>query len=288
MLMETDYFKGRKAVLATMHGKERVIGPVLESELGLKTIVPKRFDTDKFGTFTGQIKRPADQLQTAKMKAEAALQLTGCDIAISSEGAFGADPATLGLTQRGIEIVYFIDAKHSIEAIGRHIDRKTNFDKIETRSRDELLAFADKAGFPEHGMILSYRPYGFLPRRFVKGIVERNLLLQRFDVALRSSSRPILAETDMRAMHNPTRMRSIEAAARKLSSILKTNCPSCGRPAFDVTGIAPGLPCELCFLPTELARSTTRSCGGCGYSEISMNPEGKEYAEAQWCPNCNP
>jgi len=64
-----DYFSGKQAVLATMHGKERVIAPLLE-KTGLQLCVSGRVDTDLFGTFSGEIERPASQLETLRLKAE--------------------------------------------------------------------------------------------------------------------------------------------------------------------------------------------------------------------------
>ena len=40
------------AVLATMHGKERAIAPLLQRTLGLAVKVPPGLDTDRFGTFS--------------------------------------------------------------------------------------------------------------------------------------------------------------------------------------------------------------------------------------------
>ena len=38
-------FKSRDLVIATKHGKESVITPILEKELGVKCFVPKILDT---------------------------------------------------------------------------------------------------------------------------------------------------------------------------------------------------------------------------------------------------
>ena len=66
-------FRGRLAVLATMHRKEQAIAPVLEEALGLQVEVPPGLDTDRFGTFTREVPRPGTQLATARLKAQAAL-----------------------------------------------------------------------------------------------------------------------------------------------------------------------------------------------------------------------
>lgn len=46
-----------EAILATMHGKERVIAPLLERELGLKVRVTTGLDTAQFETFSREIER---------------------------------------------------------------------------------------------------------------------------------------------------------------------------------------------------------------------------------------
>ena len=50
---------GRRASIAAMHGKERVIGPILSRSLGLVGSPAAGIDTDKFGTFSREIERPA-------------------------------------------------------------------------------------------------------------------------------------------------------------------------------------------------------------------------------------
>lgn len=87
-----EFFASRTAVLATMHRKEDVIAPLLEQELGLQIVVPQNFNTDRFGTFSREVKRAGSQLEAARIKAQAAMQATGAAIALASEGAFGPPP----------------------------------------------------------------------------------------------------------------------------------------------------------------------------------------------------
>ena len=81
-------FRDRLVVIATMHRKELAIAPILQTALGVRIIVPEDFDSDLFGTFTRDIDRPASQIETAKLKAEKALELIDADLAIASEGSF--------------------------------------------------------------------------------------------------------------------------------------------------------------------------------------------------------
>ena len=88
-----------------MHGKEKVIAPILEKELGVKVILPQNFDSDQFGTFTGDKARTGNQLEAARLKVQAAMKLTGADIGIASEGSFGAHPS-IPFIQSNLELVF--------------------------------------------------------------------------------------------------------------------------------------------------------------------------------------
>jgi hypothetical protein len=61
-------FKGRSLLIATKHEKEQIIGPIFEKELGVTFSVPDHFDTDVFGTFTGEVERKADPITTASTR----------------------------------------------------------------------------------------------------------------------------------------------------------------------------------------------------------------------------
>jgi len=66
-----NLFKGRKVVIATKHHKEQVMTPLLEKELGLECGLVENLDTDLFGTFTGEVERLNDPLETARQKMSA-------------------------------------------------------------------------------------------------------------------------------------------------------------------------------------------------------------------------
>ncbi len=58
--------KGRKIVIATMYKKEQVIAPLIKKHFDVEIVVPKQFNSDKFGTFTRDIKRAGNQLEAAR------------------------------------------------------------------------------------------------------------------------------------------------------------------------------------------------------------------------------
>ena len=76
--MQESLFVGRTLVIATQHQKEKVIAPALEAALGVRCIVPDQFDSDRFGTFSGEIPRIKTPLETARDKCIAAMQQSGC------------------------------------------------------------------------------------------------------------------------------------------------------------------------------------------------------------------
>ena len=81
-----DLFRGRRLVIATMHGKERVIAPILEEALGVEVVVPdiSNFNTDMFGTFSGETERTLDPVETARQKCITACKAMNETLAVAS------------------------------------------------------------------------------------------------------------------------------------------------------------------------------------------------------------
>jgi hypothetical protein len=277
-------FQQRKLVIATKHGKESVIAPLVEDALGVQCVVLESFDSDQFGTFSGEVKRNQDALETARLKCHAAMDASGCDLAMASEGSFGQHPVYF-FAQADDEIVLFVDRKHGIEIWARELSTQTNFNGKEVRSTEELMDFVQAADFPSHAVILRESSTG--ANCIHKGVntAERlqeafNDLIQRFGTAY--------VETDMRAMHNPTRMKAIEKATAKLVEKILSVCPSCAWPGFDVTDRKSGLPCSDCGMPTQSTLSHIYCCVACGFEREHVYPKGKETEEPRYCDYCNP
>ena len=55
-------FNERKLLIATKHGKEKVIAPIIEKALSVSCHTANNFDTDLLGTFTGEVERTQDPL----------------------------------------------------------------------------------------------------------------------------------------------------------------------------------------------------------------------------------
>jgi hypothetical protein len=277
-------FDGRKLVIATMHHKEKVLAPELEKELGVKCSVISNFNTDQFGMFSGEIERKDSPFNTVRAKALAALELSGETLAIASEGSFGPHPAILFVAANE-ELVMLIDTKHELEIVGRHLTVNTNFNHREITNLKDLDEFADQIAFPSHGIIIKIADTD-QNTSIYKDIKSTEELHDKVQEAL-DKGYQVKAETDMRAMHNPTRMQAIEQAVLDLIKNIASCCPKCNAPGFVIKELIPGLACESCRMPTKSAKAYRYECQKCAYSE-ERPKVGIDYEDAMYCDFCNP
>ena len=281
-------FKNRVAVLATMHRKEQVIAPLFLEQLGLEIKVPEQLNTDVFGTFTREIQRPGNQLEAARLKVKKALELTGETIAIASEGSFNLHPL-IPYAYSNLEIVLFWDQDNSLEIIGQELSLKTNYNQKWVSSQEEALKFAEKIGFPEHGLIVRLNETASAEGEIFKGITDYPNLEEALSTIFKQSpTGKAFLETDMRAMYNPTRLKVIEKATLNLIQKIQSLCPQCSWPGFDIVQRLPGLPCGLCGFPTALIQSEIYTCKKCGFSQENLFPKGIKTADPAQCEYCNP
>jgi hypothetical protein len=277
-------FQDRTLIIATKHAKERAIAPMLEEALGVRCVVPDSLDTDELGTFTGEVERRLDPLETAREKCRRALAAGEHDLAVASEGSFGPHPVMV-FAPGDDELLVLVDQRNELELVVREVSASTNFAAEKVVTESALLEFAKKARFPEHGLIL--RESRDSPRNIYKGITDEGELLDTFH-RLQRELGSAYVETDMRANYNPLRMGVISDAARKLADLAQSTCPACAWPGFRVTDVIPGLPCGLCGLPTNSASRHVSTCERCGHTEELRYPGGKEKEDPQYCEFCNP
>ena len=276
-------YKGRRLVIATMHQKEVVITPILEKELGVECFVPDNFDTDMLGTFTGETPRVLSQIETVRQKCLLAMKQTNCDLGVASEGSFGSHP-TLFFVPADDEFLIFIDKKNDIEIVARKLSTETNFSGQQINSEEELLEFSKKIKFPSHRIILKLQESN-------QGLVYKDFLNWN---ELKSTYHSInkngvvMAETDMRAMNNPTRMSVISIATEELLKKIVSLCPICNHPGFSITESKTGLPCESCQFPTNSTLAFISQCQKCNHTSEELYPHGKKQEEPMYCNFCNP
>jgi len=283
-----DFFANRVAVLATMHRKEQVIAPLLQQELGLQVVLPEGLDTDQFGTFTRDRDRPGSQLEAARLKARKALELTGQTLAIASEGSFGPHPSLPAIACNR-ELVVLLDEVNQLEIVGQVVSLETNFQHQTVGSVEQAWAFAQKVGFPDHGLVVMTHPQARQADALIKGITDRETLVAAVTAILqRSPNGTAHLETDMRALYNPTRMKVIAQATQDLLQAIRRICPQCGCPGMQVVAHRPGLPCGLCGQPTSLTAALQLGCQKCQFQQQTRFPDGIQTADPAHCSYCNP
>lgn len=280
-----DFFKGKKAVIATKHHKEKVISPILKNNLGLDSFLADKLDTNKFGTFTRTKKRIRTQLQTAISKAKAAIKLTGAEIAIASEGSFSDSSGSLFL-QRNLELVLLYCPSKNLIVTGVHSAFSPQLRGEFASSVTEALDIVSDFNFPNFGIVLRSNPNSFkILTEEITSINELKTYLEQYFSKKRNKQ--IFIETDMRAHRNPARMQNIEAATNDLLQKLLTNCPKCSLPGFGTTNYQGGLPCQICHTPTSLKMYHIKSCSACQHTQTELiNPDQK--ADPTYCKFCNP
>lgn len=280
------------AILATMHRKEQVIAPAFASSLGMAVTVPSNFDSDRFGTFTRDIARTGNQLEAARRKAQAVLDLTGETVAIASEGAFFPHPVIPGLACNR-EILLLLDRPNDLEIVGECLSYDTNFAHCTVNTVEAALEFANQAKFPSHGLVIMSQPITAASQEthlcIHKGIQDQSQLIHTVEVLLEQSpDGSVHLETDMRAFVNPTRMTVIEQATQDLIQKIQQTCPECSCPGFAVVDTQRGLPCQWCHQPTDLLLAEIYQCQRCRYSHSHFFPQQKQTADPAYCAYCNP
>lgn len=277
-------FKDRSLLIATQHGKERIIAPIFEKEFGVKCIVNKKFDTDSLGTFSGEIERKKDVFTTLRQKCFSALEYYKCDLVISSEGSFGSHPTAFFLPANE-EYLMFLDLKNNLEIIVKELSTSTNFNGNFVSNENELIEFSTNVGFPSHGLILKSDEHNF--SKIYKGTSnEKDLKLKFYEIL--NIFGKVFVETDMRACYNPTRMSVIEQTTLKLVRTIQSKCPNCEMPGFAITDLKKGLRCGLCNFPTNSILSEIYECKGCHYINEKKFPKNKEKEDPMYCDYCNP
>jgi hypothetical protein len=280
-------YRGDRAFLATMHAKEKVVAPIVERFLGLRLEVAAGVDTDAFGTFSRDIERTGSQLDAARAKIEAAFEgMPDLQIGLASEGSFGPHPY-IPFCQLEREIVVLVDRTAGLEVVGHHATLDTNFAHAVVTDIAGGLAFAERVGFPDHGVVVMGCREGQPAHDLglIKDAGTRDDLTSALDRVI-SKVGTAFVETDMRAHRNPRRMRAIKRATIELVRRARSPCPACGRPGYAVTERLPGLPCSWCGEPTLLIRASVQTCVGCGWRvEHAVEAAAAEPAH---CGECNP
>lgn len=275
--------QNRTATLLTKHKKENVIRPCLENQTGCIVIARDDFNTDLLGTFTLEISRPGTQLDTARIKASKAIEISGADLGLASEGSFGPYPS-FPLISFNRELVIMVDRYNNMETIGESVSLETNLDQRNVRSLDDAFDFAIKVGFPDHYLIANSAGSDI---KLIKDINSWQALEVAIALGINNSPyKEVVLQTDMRAHANPTRMKNILKATEDLAKNILNTCPHCGMYGFSISSFKRGVPCKWCKGPTDMIMAKIYMCQKCKHSvEVSIE---SGYADPGMCDFCNP
>ncbi len=274
-----------QVAFGTMHGKAAAVEPPL-SRLGIRLVVPEGLDTDRFGTFTGEVPRAGTMIEAARAKARAAAEATGLPVGLASEGAYGAHPLVPFLPY-GRELLLWLEPDTGHEITEWLADEAPVHDHALARDLTEAEAFLAAVGFPATALVVA--PAGVSGQTVAKGVADRDCLTRALTRArsLSPEGRALL-QTDMRACFNPRRMGTIGRLAERLAARLASPCPACEAPGWGLLREVAGLPCRECGAPTLLPRARVLGCTACGH-EVERMPEGGPVdADPSLCPLCNP
>jgi hypothetical protein len=282
-----DRFKGRVLGVASMHGKEHVIGPAMMAHLPLAGVIAiPDLDTDRFGAFSGEVERGTDPRTACMHKARHGAEASGLDLVIASEGSFGPYPPAPFMSCDE-EWLVLLDLRDGTELVHRHVSLNTVFGGEECHNEHEVTAFAARMKFPEHHLVLKPTAAWRHGDRVLKGVGDLDTLLEGARMLL-SEHGAVWVESDLRAMANPTRMQVIGEAAKAFAADLARCCPACGLFHFAITQALWGLPCSQCGFPTRSTRAHLRECRGCGHRQEDAREDGKMMEDPQYCDLCNP
>jgi ribosomal protein L37E len=275
-------YQGHPILMASKHQKEQVIAPLVEQILKARLVVLD-FDTDQFGTFTGEVPRAHSPLETCILKAKTCAIEAQQPFAIASEGSFGPHPQ-IPFLPYAHEIMVFVDLARDLIIAESLQTEETNYATLDILASSDISHFLKQVDFPKHKLCLQTKQGLAL---IAKGI-DSHQSLEKMLIQGFSLDSELRLSTDMRAMMNPTRMQTIGILAKKLLCRINTLCPFCQTPGFGKTATEGHLPCASCNLPSQTYAFDVFSCSSCDFLQKKPRIDGQENIDPQFCNYCNP
>lgn len=272
-------YRGRIIAVGTKHGKQQQFQPAFTAVLGAVLLTPPDLDTDRFGTFSGEVARSGPAIEAARAKARLAIEITGLPCGLASEASYGALP---GGWSGHEELLLFCDERLGIEVLEGH--RTLSVPGVVQQARDiRDVRAALINGLPDQALIV--RPYRY-GTPITKGISTIAALHRAIAAAVMHSPDGLAqVEPDLRAHHNPSRRLILTQLADRLARRLATGCPACTAPGFGRVDVERGLPCRICATPTPLTAREIHGCAACDHRIIRSVSDAADPVD---CPFCNP
>jgi hypothetical protein len=272
----------KSVLLASKHNKEQAIEPVFREVLACNLCV-EDIDTDQFGTFTGEVPRSLSAYDTCVLKATYAANKKKYALSIASEGSFGPHQSNPFIPQAH-EIMVFVDVEKNWVIGEQLLTPNTNYKMMTIDKDTQLDPFLTSALFPSHALTLQSADRLDV---IAKGINNPHQLQASLSDGFKKYNELFIA-TDMRAMMNPTRMKTIGELAEKLAIRIKSPCSDCGAPGFGFKSVSGHLPCSLCGDDTKMHRYEEWGCIQCDYLEQRPRKDHLIVAAPTHCDYCNP
>lgn len=192
--------------IATSHRKEEVMADVLDDFFGLDCLISRQLNTDIIGKYH-RFDSIQKAIKRARMKCLLAVSTLNSNLVIANEGCYGSHPKVP--VPMGTEVIYLMDRLNHIEFFTIHQSLDTNFGHFNMDNKpSDVLEVAKDMGFPDHGVILQFKfPMG---SKTVLDLKSENEMLSMLEEHKLCSKVEVIS--DMRAMNNPTRMRTIQKA----------------------------------------------------------------------------
>lgn len=283
MISILDSYRGESVALATLHQKGALIAPSFLSILGMK-VVEVAVDTDRLGSFAGEVERVGTQIDTARRKALLGIEISGLKFGLASEGSIGADPE-IGIITSDVETIIFIDTVNNIEIIETYRSFDITAKMSEFVADMDIDDFLFKSDFPAHKLIVRSE-YGY-SQVVGKALASKEELLKVIKDAQALKLNPIIIESDLRAHCSPSRAANIKIAAERLALKISTQCPECQSTGWGVIKPLLGLACSECDQESDSAvRALLYGCVRCSHTVA-----GEQVADAidpSRCNWCNP
>ena len=114
----------------------------------------------------------------------------------------------------------------------------------------------------------------------------------KLNEAIRTSSKQshdglVVIESDLRAMHSPSRQKNIEEVAMLLAKRVSQLCPNCQMPGWGLVDYEKGLNCSECDLKNpDAIRQEVLGCVKCDHQQLG-NVISSILSPAH-CNFCNP
>jgi len=274
----------KKIALTTKHDKLRLIKPAFDEYVGCE-LFEVNLDTDQLGTFSGEIERVASPRETAIQKARLGMRETGLLLGIASEGSVGPDPV-VPFIHSNIEHLVLVDDENGIVISEIHRSFEITTATITAAPDQDLTSFLEKADFPNHALIV--RPNTQIKSNCIKGVNNHERLIDAIDTSSQLSPNGfVVIESDLRAMHSPSRQRNIEEVAKLLAKRVNQLCPNCQMPGWGRVGYEKGLNCSECERENlDAIHQEKLGCVKCDHIELGKVIS-STLSPAQ-CNFCNP